>query len=306
MCNKITKNSFKFPCSSEDNVVPIHGTFYALHQSVGKQILSRNESDKHSIGMQQLQENILASARFSPDTSHFEEALTRHFPGSRPSRDFVDYSLQILNQYGFQPNNTMACASVCRDELTRPFINNINEVWGRLFNFSSLAGMLYLGVTGFNAAHHHAPNSEGTERYVYFAFPHIAIDENGVPGNCRRPGRHEMSHACGALLNVLQDLSQGLVGLELNQDDLEQSLLKQRLFRKLRYGEIPDLVTLTKIAHNVIREDLERMIQLTVDSNSVPYAVFSGIQIHGPGNQTWIWIDTPYVVAKGARITLAQ
>jgi hypothetical protein len=70
----------------------------------------------------------------------------------------------------------MACASVCRDELTRPFINNIHEVWGRLFNFSSLAGMLYLGVTGFKAAQHHAPNSEGTERYVYFAFPHIAID----------------------------------------------------------------------------------------------------------------------------------
>lgn len=41
-------------------------------------------------------------------------------------------------------------------------------------------------------------------------------------------------------------------------DDLEQSLLKQRLFRKLRDKEIPDLVTLTKIAHSVIREDLER------------------------------------------------
>lgn len=254
--------------------------------------------------MHELQEKVISAPGHLPEVSHFEEALTQHFPGSRPSSDFVDYSLRILSPFGFQPNNAMACASVCRDELTRPFINNINEVWGRLFNFSSLAGMLYLGVTGFKAAHHHAPNSEGTERYVYFAFPHIAIDENGVPGNCRRSGRHEMSHACGALLNVLQDLSRGSVGLELNQDDLEQSLLKQRLFRKLRYGEIPDLVTLTKIAHSVIREDLERMIQLTVDSSSVPYAVFTGIQIHGPGNQTWIWTDTSSVVAEGARVTL--
>jgi hypothetical protein len=198
----------------------------------------------------------------------------------------------------------MACASVCRDELTRPFINNINEAWGGLFNFSSLAGMLYLGVTGFKAAHHHAPNTEGTERYVYLAFPHIGIDELGVPGNCRRPGRHEMSQACGALLNVIQDLSQGSVGLEINQDDLEQSLLRQRLFKKIRYGEIPDLVTLTKIAHSVIREDLERMILLTVDSASIPYAVFTGIQIHGPGNQTRIWTEKPYVVAKGDRVTL--
>ncbi|MDH4361975.1 MAG: hypothetical protein OEW33_14730 [Nitrospirota bacterium] len=246
----------------------------------------------------------MKSAGFSSAVSHYEEALTQYFPGSRTSRDFVDYSLRTLSPFGFQPNNAMVCASVCRDELTRPFINNIHEVWGRLFNFSSLAGMLYLGVTGFKAAHHHAPNSEGTERYVYFAFPHIAIDENGVPGNCRRPGRHEMSHACGALLNVLQDLSEGSVGLELNQDDLEQSLLKQRLFRKLRDGEIPDLVTLTKIAHSVIREDLERMIQLTVDSSAVPYAVFTGIQIHGPGNRTWIWASAPYVVAEGARENL--
>lgn len=254
--------------------------------------------------MHQLQETVMKSAGFSSEVSHFQEALTQYFPGSRTSRGFVDYSLRILSPFGFQANNTMACASVCRDELTRPFINNIHEVWGRLFNFSSLAGMLYLGVTGFKAAQHHAPNSEGTERYVYFAFPHIAIDENGVSGNCRRPGRREMSHACGALLNVLQDLSQGSVGLEPNQDDLEQSLLKQRLFRKLRYGEIPDLVTLTQIAHSVIREDLERMIQLTVDSSAVAYAVFTGIQIHGPDNQTWIWTDTSYVVVEGARETL--
>ena len=164
--------------------------------------------------------------------------------------------------------------------------------------------MLYLGVTGFKAAHHHAPDTDGIERYVYFAFPHIAIDEQGIPGNCWRPGHQKISHACGALLTIQQDLAQGSVGLELNQDDLEQSLLKQRLFRKLRYGDMPDLVTLTKMAHTVIREDLERMIQWTVDSASFPYAVFTGIQIHGPNNQTWIWMDTPYVMAQNIRETL--
>ena len=254
--------------------------------------------------MQPVTETILSTTGHQPNYSNFAVALNQHFPNSFPSKDFVDYSLQALDPFGFHPNNTMACASVCRDELTRPFINNINEVWGRLFNFSSLAGMLYLGVTGFKSAHHHAPNVEGTERYVYFAFPHIAFDEHGVPGNCRRLGRQEISHACGALLGVQQDLAQGSVGLELNQDDLEQSLLKQRLFRKIRYGEIPDLVTLTKIAHNVIREDLERMIQLTVDSASFPYAVFTGVQIHGPNSQTWIWQETPYVMMEGTKINL--
>ena len=130
------------------------------------------------------QDTILSSTGLPLESSHFDETLMRHFPGSRPSQEFIDYSLRILKPFGFQPDNSMACASVCRDELTRPFINKINETWGSLFNFSGLAGILYLGVTGFKAAHHHAPDTDGTERYVYFAFPHIAIDEQGIPGNC--------------------------------------------------------------------------------------------------------------------------
>lgn len=56
---------------------------------------------------------------------------------------------------------------------------------------------------------------------------------------------------------------------------------------------------LTKIAHSVIREDLERTIQLNVDRASFSYAVFTGIQILGPANQTGIWTETPYVELKG-------
>ncbi|MCA9498914.1 MAG: hypothetical protein KC588_06945 [Nitrospira sp.] len=78
-------------------------------------------------------------------------------------------------------------------------MNRLHNAWNGAFNFSSLAGMLYLGVKGFQAAHHHAPNTDGRERYVYFAFPHIAIDENGTFGNCRRTGRQVLSQACGAL-----------------------------------------------------------------------------------------------------------
>ncbi|HBP88907.1 MAG TPA: hypothetical protein PKK23_15100 [Nitrospirales bacterium] len=251
--------------------------------------------------MQTLGDAVVTSTEHPLETHSFQNALGLHFPGSFPSELFIDHSIQILHPLGFGPDNTMACASLCRDEMTRPFINSLNKSWHSLFNFSSLAGMLYLGVTGFKAAHQHAPNLDGKERYIYFAFPHIGIDEYGVPGNCRRPGRHEMSHACGALLNVMQDFSQGSVEPDLNQDDLEQSLLKKRLFRKLGQGEVPDLVSLTKIAQNIIREDLERMIQLTVEQTSIAYAVFSGIQIHGPHNQTWIWPDTAYAVVNGIR-----
>lgn len=231
----------------------------------------------------------------------FKETLDRNFPGAYPCDAFVDYSQFRLHPFGMNQKNSIACVSVCRDEIATPFMNRLHNAWNGAFNFSSLAGMLYLGVTGFQAAHHHAPNTDGRERYVYFAFPHIAIDENGTPGNCRRSGRQAMSQACGALLKILEDCSQGAVSLDLNPNDVEQSLLTQRLFGKFGSVEIPDLVTLTLATQHIIREDLERMIQLTVDPSTTDYAVFTGVQIHGPAHKDWIWVETSYVVVDGVR-----
>lgn len=110
-----------------------------------------------------------------------------------------------------------------------------------------------------------------------------------------------MSQACGALLKILDNCSQRAVTLKLNQDDLEQSLLQQRLFGKFGFEDIPDLVTLTKITQQIIREDLERMIQLTVDPSTTDYAVLTGVQIHGPAHKDWIWVETSYVVVDGVK-----
>ena len=234
----------------------------------------------------------------------FKTALDRNFPGTYPCDAFVDYSQFRLQPFGIEQKNSIACVSVCRDEITTPFMNRLHNAWNGAFDFSSLAGMLYLGVTGFQAAHHHAPNIDGKERYVYFAFPHIAIDEHGTPGNCHRLGRHAMSHACGALLKIQENMSEGNVNLELDQDDLEQSLLEQRLFRKMGYAETPNLVTLTKVTQHIIKENLERMIQLTVDTKTTDYAVLTGVQIHGPANKDWIWVETSYVVSDGVKKSL--
>jgi uncharacterized protein YdiU (UPF0061 family) len=54
--------------------------------------------------------------------------------------------------------------------------------------------------------------------------------------------------------------------MDLDPDDLEQSLLKQRPIRKLQYGKAPGLTTLTKLAYASILEDLERMILLTMNT----------------------------------------
>jgi len=236
---------------------------------------------------------------------NFRQTLDVHFLNTISEADFVKTSYDSLSVYGFNGENTIACVGVCRDEITKSLVYEIQKVWGEAFNFSSLGGMLFLGKTGFSAALHHAPLDHGRERYVYFAMSHLAIDEQGEIGVCSRPGRPGPSGACGALIAFRREMLDGNLNLELDLDDIEQSLLKHRLFRKIRYGDLPDLVTLTKIAYRVILEELEHMVELTVNTSVSDYAVLSGIQIHGPDKEQYIWPGQMYSVIKGQREELA-
>jgi hypothetical protein len=75
--------------------------------------------------------------------------------------------------------------------------------------------------------------------------------------------------------------------VDLDPDNVEQSMLKPRLIHTLRYGEVPGLITLTTLTHEAIMEDLERMIRLTSDPSRSHDGVRTGIQSHGPHNQTY-------------------
>ncbi len=226
----------------------------------------------------------------------FQQSLDTHFPGAMRESDFVQQAYDTLAQQGFTSDNTIACVGVCRDELTRSLITSIEDNWGNVFTFSSLAGMLFAGKTGFGAAHAHSPIVDGRESYLYVVMPHIAIDGQGKIGLCQRQGRAKPSGACGALMAFRQELLAGPVDLTLNSDDIEQSLLKQRLSREIDVGMVPNLVELTKITHRAILADLQRMIGLTVNLDQNDYAVLSGIQIHGPDETQYIWPQELYMI----------
>jgi hypothetical protein len=230
--------------------------------------------------------------------------MTREFPGAIPQDRFVARSYEALGQHGFRAENTIAFASVCRDEITLSLVEDIEKTWGEVFVFSSLGGMLTLGKTGFLAAQQHAPIEDGRERYAYYALPHIAINAQGEFGIYYRPGRQEASHACGALVAFQHELANGSLQLALDPDDLEQSVLKQHLLRKIRYGDVPNLLALTRIAYAAILEELERMIQLTVDSTRSDYGVITGIQIHDPEGRHFVWPGASYVLKDGKKLML--
>ena len=229
----------------------------------------------------------------------FEETLNANFPGTVTEEAFVQASLPALSKKGFTAANTIACVGVCRDEITQPLVEKVKNTWGKAFNFSSLAGMLFLGKTGFSAAEHHAPDEEDKERYILFALPHIAIYTNGEIGVCRRAGRKNTSSACGALLAFKKQLEAGRVQLGLDIDDVEQSLIRMRLLQEIPYGQVPSLLSITQTTLGIIQNDLKRMIDLTVNTDRSDYAVFTGIQIHGPDGN-YVWPDLCYSVVNGA------
>jgi hypothetical protein len=228
----------------------------------------------------------------------FSQALSHHFPGAVAEQVYVRASQHALLPLGFTRENAIACAGVCRDEITRPFVDAIQDVWGEAFNFASLAGMLFLGKTGFTAAEQHSPKLDGRERYIFYAFPHIALGESGEVGLCFRTGRDEPSTACGALAALQGELASGELNLMVDPLDIEMSLLRQRLLRLIPYGEAPGLLELTRLAYRAVLEDLENLAGLTIDVRAADYAVLAGIQVHGPNRSGYIWSGRSYAVVR--------
>jgi hypothetical protein len=235
---------------------------------------------------------------------NFDSVLNEHFANALEESVFVTRTLTALAPRGFTADNAIACVAVCRDELCTPLQLEVRRTWGEAFNMSSLAGVPVCGTTAFGAAHAHSPTEQNKERYVYFSMAHIGIGPGGERGECLRVGRSGTSKACGAVAALLFEMRSGKVKLKHDPDDIEQSLLRHRLLQRLEWGAQPDLIGLTQVVRLEALETLERMIALTVDAANADYALFNGIQIHGPGNRTVVWPAVSYAVIDGVRSEL--
>lgn len=152
---------------------------------------------------------------------------------------------------------------------------------------SCLSGMIFMGKTGMLAASHHSPEDEnGKRRFVFYVFPHIGVSNSGKVGKLKRPGIDTEGGVCGALIAFHSELTSGYVNLDLNPDDIEYSLLKQMLFKKIKLGSSPTLIDLTYLAQEVALFEIEKLIAMVLTQKShgkdanVDYAVYSGVQIH--------------------------
>ena len=147
------------------------------------------------------------------------------------------------------------------------------------------------------------------ERYIFYIFPHIGVSSSGVVGKLKRPGIDEDSGVCGALVAMHNELLKGEIKVELDPLDIEQSLLKQKLIKHIKFGILPSLVELTKIAHHVALHDLQVLIREVLEKSGkkIDYAVITGVQVHTT-NCDFITPDEEggcYVVVDGKRTEIA-
>ena len=233
----------------------------------------------------------------------FEKIMNENFDKTIKEVDYVRKTYNVLKDFGFNDDNSIASVCVCRDEISQTIRSIVKHIWGEAFNFSSLAGMFTAGKTGLKAATHHAPRVNGRERYVFYVIPHTAIDEDGKTGFCKRRGIKEESSACGALCLFLDELYTGKLHIKIDEEDIEESLLKRRLIKEITYGDIPSLIELTKITRKVVQEDLEHAIGKVVDTSKSDYAMFTGIQIHAP-DANYIWPADSYVITNGEKVEI--
>ena len=225
----------------------------------------------------------------------FDGALQELFPGAYGLGEFVFRTKQTLVPRGFYPHvNTLVCVGLCRDEITSPFEEEVEAMWGQAFICGSLGGMLFCGNTGFGAAHHHAPS---TGHFIYYCFTHIAIDHEGVVGSVyrTRSGMEEKTTACGALAAFTAEIAANKLNLTFDEDDIEMSMLKKHIIQKTSLStnsaNAPDLLKVTMAAYQTITIDLERHVRHDAEKyKDRQYALFTGVQIHGPDGSDYCWV----------------
>ena len=59
----------------------------------------------------------------------WQTSMTNEFPEAVPQDRFVAQSHEKLKKHGFLAENTIAFASVCRDEITLSLVEDIEKTW---------------------------------------------------------------------------------------------------------------------------------------------------------------------------------
>lgn len=225
------------------------------------------------------------------------EQLRDAFPGAQPADEFLAAWQRGCQREGFTADTSLLVVGACRDEVCAPFVADLERAWGPAFHIGSLGGVITVGRTGMAAVAGHAPQvPDQPTRYVVVACAHVGMDPSGNFGRFRRDHQARSSRACGALMTFRDELLTGHLNLSYDPDDPEMSLMRQRIFTALNYGDLPDPVELTEAAAGTIAADLDALIagSLVGGDREVEVAVVTGVLVHTTDGD-WFQAQAPRI-----------
>jgi len=162
--------------------------------------------------------STLTNGMFS--TKDSLKKLEKYFPSAVAITDLP----KILRKKmpSFSKRNTLLNLSLCPDEINYSFIKTLTDAYGPPFNLGGLGGIPFVGKSGINAATSHIPDSG--KMFVVVA-PHVGYSPSSdTLGKVKRPGRRQLSSACGAANGALSLIKKGHIkrvasGIEDFQED---------------------------------------------------------------------------------------
>jgi hypothetical protein len=227
--------------------------------------------------------------------------LAEQFPDAITVAEFLDRVAAATAPFDFRPERSFAAVSLCRDELTQHFADEVAERWNRPFALGGLGALPSLGRTGWQACLSHVPDADGRGSLVVFGLPHIGIDPEGHLGQSLRPHQGRPTPTCGAMVALLRSVQEGDQPLPPGLDDHEAQRLRRLVDGEA--GPLPeDLLTLTKRAVVAVESEMWTELEALDAHVDMDIAVFCGIQIHLPGMADRVWPSSAsYQGADGVR-----
>ena len=230
--------------------------------------------------------------------------IRHRFPGALQQREYYSLCSAALHRVGFLTENTLVAVSRCRDEITSSLTRLIENDWGPTFELASLAGLFSAGPFGLQAALTHIPELGGRAHFVLFAMTHVGIDDDGAIGLLRRDRRSDQLPTCGSWSGFADALGKGRLRRELDPNDVEQSRTELRLAPIVGRDFGGDLADLAQLALGAVEADINAaLIQLHRTKRDRPLgfdgALFTGVQINGPYDRTYVWPSVSVIELHG-------
>ncbi len=232
------------------------------------------------------------------------KTLNASFPGATSFANYLAKVDKVTTPLGFDRANSFAAVSLCRDELAQSFLAEVERRWEQPFNLGGLGALPSLGRTGWDACLSHVPSENSRGHLIVFGMPHIGLDPDGTLGQTLRRHQSKATSTCGAMVGLLQSLTEGVTPPPEGLNDLEAERLNEVMLSQA--DELPrDLLKLTKIAAHAVDEEIWAEIEALKAYETMDVAVFCAIQVHLPDDVDHIWpVASAIQGADGKRISI--